>query len=448
MKKIKASIIALSIAILLNLTSTVSPLATEGKITADTVRSNIFEKDQILDRISTFFKLIPFPKIPLTLGERPLLLILIEFSDFSHNALHDPEYFDQLLWGERPSVQDYYLEMSYGKFTFVKAGILGWYKSSQSISQKSRNDIVKDAYMNAAANSSFHFAHYDKNEDGILTTDELTIIICTSGESIENPMGAYHNWYLPGGKIKTWDEMIIDKDYSVVQEWHSTVVFAHELGHSLLLPDLYDYKNNSRGIGLYGLEGLIGLNGETAPHFTAWSKIKLGWIEPTIVTTDGFYTIYSVETHAEAYILKDSHHSKKEYFLIENRFVGSSYENSSLPLPDEGILIYHIDENIPRWYAPRIWFPHVDNIEQHKMIDVECADSPTSHFKNADDLDKNINSGDKNDLWDKTEYGFNSTSNPCKSVWYDGSSNKIGVYVISEPGENMTVYLSVNGTNP
>ena len=428
---------------MLNFTATTSPLVAEGKKSLDN-----FEKYQILDRISTILKLTPFPKIPSAFGERPVLLILIDYCDFKHDALHDSEYFEQLLWGERPSVQDYYLEMSYGKFTFVKAGIMGWYESSQSISKKSRNDIARDAYINAAANDSFHFANYDKNGDGVLTTDELSIVICTSGESIENPMGAYHNWYLPGGKIKTWDGMTLDKDYSVVQEWHPMVVFAHELIHSLLLPDFYDYTNKSGGIGLYGLEGTIGLRCDVSPHLTAWSKIKLGWIEPTIVTTDGFYTIHDVETHAEAYILRDPHHSKNEYFLVENRFAGSSYDNSTSPLPDQGILIYHINENIPRWITPRIWFPHVNNIEQRKMIDVECADFTTSHFKNADDLDKNINGGDKNDLWDNTEYGFNSTSSPCRSIWYNGRSNKIGVYALSAPGANMTVYLSVNGTTP
>jgi M6 family metalloprotease-like protein len=413
--------------------------------------STFMEKRQPLSRLFSFFhnKLIPFPEISPALGECPLLLVLIEFSDVPHCPLHDHEYFEQLLFGERPSVKDYYEEASYGKFTFTKAGILGWYKSFHSVMKQSRDGIVREAFRKAARDHSVDFKSYDKNGDCMLTANELDIIICTSGCSLEKPMGAYHNWRLWGvRKIRTWDGMILSGEHSVIQEWHSWMVPAHELGHSLLLPDLYDYTRNSRGIGIYGLMGLGNLDGTNGHHFTAWSKVKLGWIEPTIITKDGYYTIHDAETCPEAYILRDPARSEHEYFLVENRFRGSSYDNGTTPLPDEGIMIYHIDESVPRLCTPRTWFPWVNNVEKHKMIDVECADSVTSHVNDADDLDKNANDGDEHDFWDINEYGFNSTSTPCNSRWYDGTSNNIGIYVLSEPGKTMTVYLSVNGTVP
>jgi len=391
--------------------------------------------------------LIPFPEIKPVLGERPLLLVLIEFSDIPHFPLHEEDYFTNLLFGERPSVKDYYNEVSYNKFTFINAGILGWYRSSHSITEKSRNGIVREAFRKAAKDMSFKFAEYDQNNDHILTTDELTIIVCTTGLSNEKPMGAYHNWRLIGGIIRTWDGIILNGEHNVVQEWNNWMVYAHELGHSLLLPDFYDYTDRSLGIGVYGLMGLGNLDGTNGHHFTAWSKIKLGWIDPTIITRDGSYIVNDSETNPEAYILKDSH-SDKEYFIIENRYRGTTYDNMTSPLPDEGIMIYHVDENIPRWITPWIWFPWVNNMERHKMVDVECSDSFSSHFKDADDLDKNINTGDKNDLWDDSCYGFNSTSSPCNSRWYDGSSNNLGVYVLSKPAKQMTVYFSINGTIP
>ena len=444
MKKLLWGII--SILILLS-----SIVASSSRIYVKEHPDKFLEEDRICSFPLPFFnnRLIPFPDIKPALGERPLLLILIEFSDVPHYPKHDIHYFDQLLWGECPSVRDYYLEVSYGKFTFIRGGILGWYKSSYPLSgnEKSRDRIVRDAFRQAARDKSFNFAQYDKNKDGVLDTTELSIIVCTSGISSKHPMGAYHNWRLWGSrKIETWDGVILDGEHSVVQEWHSWMVYAHELGHSLLLPDLYDYTRNSQGIGVYGLMGLGNLDGINGHHFTAWSKIKLGWIEPTVVTKDGFYIVHDVETHPEAYMLKDPSHSDKEYFLVENRFRESSYYDRTLP--DEGIMIYHIDESVPRWYTPWTWFPQVNNVEEHKMIDVECADSFTSHFKDADDLDKNINSGDDHDLWDSTTYGFNSTSVPCNSRWYDGTSNGIGVYVLSKPGRNMTVYFSINGSTP
>lgn len=448
MKKIKILFSILAISLLLTLTFTMPPIKGKGMQTDERPEINILIKNSLLNKIR-FPNLVPFPKIPKVEGERPLLLILIEFSNVPHYPLHEYDYFDHILFGEYPSVEDYYNEASYGKFTFVKAGILGWYTSSyHSMKEKSRDEIVREAFRKASEDRSFNFASYDVNGDHIITTDELTILICTSGYSSEHPMGAYHNWRSRGMKIRTWDGMVLSGEHSVLQEWQSWMVYAHELGHSLMLPDLYDYTRRSKGIGVYDLMGFGNLDSTNGHQFSAWSKIKLGWIEPTIVTKDGFYVVHDIETHPEAYILKDSSHSEKEYFLVENRFRGNSYDNDTSPLPDQGIVIYHIDESVPKFITPWTWFPRVNSNEAHKMIDIECADSFSSHFKDADDLDKNKNSGDGNDFWDVTTYGFNSTSIPCNSRWYDGSSNKIGIYVLSEPERNMTVYFSVNGTIP
>ncbi len=447
MKNISRVCVVLTV-ILLFLTSVVpSVMAHE----TGTPSSSILNTFPLLRRVSLLFynKILPFPSIPIALGECPLLLLLVEFSDVPHHPDHDIAYFDHLLFGDKPSVRDYYQETSYGKFTFTKAGILGWYTSHHPLKEFSRDGIVREAFRKAARDRSFSFASYDDNGDGILTDDELAILVCTSALSEEKPRGAYHNWRLWGTLgVKTWDGMILSGEHSVLQEWQSWMVFAHELGHTLQLPDFYDYTRKSQGLGVYSLMGNGNLDGINGHHFTAWEKIQLGWIEPTVVTEDGWYVIHDSETCPEAFILQDPSHSSDEYFLVENRFRGTSYDNGTSPLPDEGIAIYHIDESIPRPLRPRTWFPGVNDVEYHKMIDIECADSFSSHFKDADDLDANKNQGDEFDFWDNSTYGFHSNSFPCNSRWYDGSENNIGVYVYSAPSRNMTVYFSVNGTAP
>lgn len=416
------------------------------------INSENHDRLPIFERIFALFRnpLIPFPEIKPAIGNYPLLLILIEFDGVPHYPSHDIHYFDDMLFGEYPSVNDYYNEVSYGKLSFEKAEILGWYTSRCELKGSgARDEIVREAFIKASNDKSINYKQYDKNSDGILTADELDIVVCTSGITDKAPFGAYHNWKLKGIRIRTWDGMIFSGDHSVVQEWQEWMICAHELGHSFYLTDLYDYTKKSEGIGSYGLMGSGNIDYTNGHHFTAWSKIKLGWIEPKIITEDGFYIVNDSETNPEAYILMDKSHSEKEYFLVENRFRGDTYDNrTGNPLPDQGILIYHIDESVPRWITPWTWFPWVNNIERHKMVDIECADSFSSHFANADDLDKKINRGDSGDLWDNSTYGFNSTSYPCNSRWYDGSSNKFGVYVLSEPSESMLVYFSVNGTTP
>jgi hypothetical protein len=80
-----------------------------------------------------------------------------------------------------------------------------------------------------------------------------------------------------------------------------------------------------------------------------------------------------------------------KYFLIENRYRGTSYDSLNLGewwspsyvdylsnLSDEGILICHIDDR----KASAWWSFGQDTVnvkEEHKGVDVECADSPSSH---------------------------------------------------------------------
>ncbi|MGH7461845.1 MAG: M6 family metalloprotease domain-containing protein, partial [Longimicrobiales bacterium] len=56
-------------------------------------------------------------------------------------------------------------------------------------------------------------------------------------------------------------------------------VLAHETGHALGLPDLYDYDGSSQGIGAWGLMGTGSHNARHSPaHLSAWEKEQLGWV--------------------------------------------------------------------------------------------------------------------------------------------------------------------------
>ncbi len=391
-------------------------------------------------------------------GERPLLLILIEFRDQPHSPDHDIEHYNELLWGEENNLQDYFNEVSYGKFTYVKAGILGWYKSTCSINlyrlnfHYYTNIIARQGFKKAAQDQSFNFVQYDKNGDQIITPDELSIFVVVTNSNkkltyaytkrIDNKLKMFD-------QVKTWDGVFLKLRYcGVPEDWHMRI-YAHELGHTLDLPDLYDLHfiptGNSNGIGNYCV-----MNPHPEPndpvHFCAWSKIKLGWIDPVVISEDGYYEIHDIERHPEAYIIRNPTHSTSEYFLVENRQrIGFDEQ-----IPDTGIVIYHIDESrLSRYYGGKKIVLLGDNKDEtHKLVDLECADSPSSHFINADDLDTGKNFGDGYDLWDKNEYVFHDDSIPCNSRWYDGIKSGISIEVLSESNNTMGVYFSINGYSP
>jgi len=388
-------------------------------------------------------------------GERPLLLILIEFKDQPHSPEHDAEYYNEMLWGEENSLHDYFNEVSYGKFTYVKAGILGWYKSTCSIKFfrfnffRTTDIIARQAFKKAAQDQSFNFTQYDKNDDQIITPDELSIVVVVSNSDkkinyaytkrVKNKLKMFD-------QVKTWDGIFIKLRYcGIPEDWYMRI-YAHELGHTLDLPDLYDYSfiatGNSNGIGNYCV--MNPAPGTNKPvHFCAWSKIKLGWIDPVIISEDGYHEIHDIEGYPEAYILQDPSHSTSEYFLVENR-QRIGYDEQ---IPDTGIVIYHIDESrLSRYYGGNVLNFMGDNKDEtHKLVDLECADSPSSHFMNADDLDSGKNYGDIYDLWDINEYVFHDDSIPCNSRWYDGTKSGISIEVLSESSNTMEVYFSING---
>jgi M6 family metalloprotease-like protein len=382
------------------------------------------------------------PPVPVS-GTRELLVILAELSDATHDASHSVAYFDDRFFDTAtPSVRDYFDEVSYGAFTYVPGEVRGWYLSTSTKAQYTANPYNVFAEAIQDVDPFFNFATYDTDSNGVVENEELTIFFIVSGDA----GGAAHGRNYPN--VATADGVSVEGEYSRTNEFRHMGSYCHELGHDLGLPDLYDVNGGSEGIGNYGL---MGGGSWTFSHMTAWSKIQLGWITPTIVTANGYYDIDDAETTADAYILMDPDRTN-EYFVIENRFPSNSYyetrpvgdpEAPSGPLPDEGIVIYHVDETkMQDWITSGI--NNVNDDEAHKGVDVECADFPTSHVVNADHLDQSVNRGDEFDLWSNDEYDFTDDSDPCSAIWYDGSDSGMAVRDLPPSAPTMRVFLSIS----
>jgi len=104
-------------------------------------------------------------------------------------------------------------------------------------------------------------------------------------------------------------------------------VLAHEFGHQLGLPTLFDNNSSngrSFGIGNFGVMGTGAWNakGFVPPLPCAWSRYYLGWEDEYIVEIDSDETdlevFYPQSPSFQSKIFKVNI-SEKEYFLIENR---------------------------------------------------------------------------------------------------------------------------------
>ncbi len=89
-------------------------------------------------------------------------------------------------------------------------------------------------------------------------------------------------------------------DYTVEPENGGLGVFAHEYGHDLGLPDLYDTNGGDNGTGFWTLmsagswlnHGTVDI-GSTPDYMGPWEKLQLGWLSYAVVSQgqSGSYTL-------------------------------------------------------------------------------------------------------------------------------------------------------------
>jgi len=136
---------------------------------------------------------------------------------------------------------------------------------------------------------------------------------------------------------------------SVTGTLPSTGVYCHEFGHLLGLPDLYDTASGrTKYVGKWDIMDFGTWNGSPAggrpSHYSSWSKVQLGWVTPTKITTSSTVTIQpmSGSTKEGAVYRMDVPGSTKEYFLIEYRRL-SGFDDA---LPGAGTVIWHVDDAV------------------------------------------------------------------------------------------------------
>ncbi len=221
-------------------------------------------------------------------------------------------------------------------------------------------------------------------------------------------------------------------------------VFAHEYGHALGLPDLYDTDNSSAGIGDWSLmaggswNGVI-TSGDRPAHLDAWSKFFLGWVTPAPVS--GVLTgesILQAATNADVYQLLNGTPTSGEYFLVENRQLAGFDKG----LPGDGLLIWHID-------GDRISDAMITNTVNNNECYPGGPSCVSGHFgvalAQADDqwdLERGTNRGDSGDPYASPgSTSFTDSTSPNSSL-YSGVPSDVNITGISASGAVMTADLA------
>lgn len=403
-------------------------------------------------------------------GTRPMPVMMINFNDTA--TTYDAADFEDLLFGAgNNSMKAYYEEVSYGAFTIApgSAGVTGWYAAANAMSYYGQNDAYGyDQHPGqlvietvAAADGAVDFSEYDS--DGDCYVDAVVIIHQGPGEEAGGFSDTIwsHRWNLNSaayygdgtGQYTTNDVgacgQIKVNEYVIQPERlgggiQTIGVFAHEYGHVLGLPDLYDIDYSSNGIGDWGLMsggawGAVSRPGDSPVHLCAWSKYALGWIAPVSISeklTNQMIAPASIQDDVYLFF-PDNQIDSQEYYLIENRqFIGFD-----AGLPGTGLAIWHIDE-------AQATVNNRDN-SQECLPSADCTDT---HYRVAliqadgfSDLENGYNRGDRGDLYPGTsgQTAFTATTAP-NSLRYDGSSSHVSIANISETDETITATLSLS----
>lgn len=221
--------------------------------------------------------------------EDKVLVILVDFSDYTHNNIKpaeserympnfDKQYYKNMLFkdgtfkGQKDkdmiTVRQYYKEQSGGSYSF-SGDVYGWYKVPEKAAyygaDKGTNhnvnakQLVKDAISAVSKDPSVDLSEYDKfnretgenKPDGVI--DHVMIIHAGVGQeagggslgtdsiwSHRSSIPAYEITDVKGRNYKV-------QDYTMEPEDSAAGVLAHEYGHDLGLPDEYDI--NYSGLG-------------------------------------------------------------------------------------------------------------------------------------------------------------------------------------------------------
>ncbi|MHB8996502.1 MAG: M6 family metalloprotease domain-containing protein [Armatimonadota bacterium] len=386
-------------------------------------------------------------------GTWQALLILVDFPgtvSTKYAGVNGRRHFNELLFSKNVyptgSMRDWYLEASYNTFEvtgLVAGGPEGWLRAPQTLAYYAAGAAGFGSYPNnsfrfgedalALADPYVNYSRYDNDKDGIV--DALFIVHAGSGSETTGSPNDLHSCLWSGMSIQR--DAVRITSFSLEPEDGEIGVFAHEFGHALGLPDLYDYGYDSWGIGMYSMMafGTWGGGGSRPVGFDAYCKELLGWNKPAVITSTKMAApLPAAETSPVAYKLWTAGAVGNEYFLVENR----QRLGFDAALPAEGVMIWHIDRlgsNDDQWHPPMA-------PQKHYMVALEQADGLWS-------LEKAANMGEASDSFPGAlgRTYFNAAGLLNTRAYLTGPTH-VTVSNISRSGANMTANLSAVNRAP
>lgn len=319
-------------------------------------------------------------------GELPLVVILALFADSPQPAFSQDDVQRALFDGptDNGTLTEFFAEASGGRFT-VTGQALPWVRTQITLRQTVGSSFGLSGSQTgvylvqavAQADQAADFGLFDNDgPDGVPNSGDddgfvdavafqfLEIAASCPGPGIWPHRSTLANWMgepyrtndlRPDGSPVLVNDYIIQStvtcDGGAVQ---NAATIAHELGHVLGLPDLYDSTEGilpERRRWVVGCWALMAAGAwgcgrplnraavRRPPHFGAWEKLELGWLDLEIVGDVRNAEIEILPVRTTGHVLQLPL-SSKEYLLVEYR----DQQGFDQDLPAAGVLVYHVDD--------------------------------------------------------------------------------------------------------
>ena len=356
------------------------------------------------------------------------------------------------------SVASFYQKSSYGKLNLTF--------DFTDIFQASRNANYYATYSDEIAgetgselllrealtyfDGSIDYTKYDTNGDGCI--DAVYIIYSADVDYNDNSFywayvtnypgeeeydGLWANYYMFAG-LDFMDENVEELGLKI-----NTETYIHETGHLFGLDDYYDYATD-KGAN-EGLGGADMMDYNIGDH-GVYSKIMLGWMDATIVTSTTTITISASATKGECILIPLSFNNSyfSEYLLIDlysatdlnemeaNQPTATNYLYDGASY---GVRIYHVSNQCDAGYNTEFYYSvtnYNNSYTNPSLIKLVEADGET-RFSSSDGI------ASESDLWHAGDV-FSQVFSAYKRN--DGKLVNFDITIVSDSSSEATVTIT------
>ncbi len=367
---------------------------------------------------------MPAPPQRGTVGTYVGLCLLIEFPDVPATIARDeverfcnqPGYNG---FGNQGSVRDYFFDNSLGRCTYTNL-VAPYYRAKKPRSYYTdpaieytvrARELINEALASLKA-SGFDFSALTVDAGGYVYATNIYYV----GPAVNDwSKGLWPHASQLGSPVPlVAGKRAMDYQFTNMGSELTLGTFCHENGHMLCdYPDLYDYGNESSGVGAYCLMCAgANINPRNPTQISAYLKRASGWAGSVTPLAHGQDLTLNAGANEFALLAKDS----KEYFLIEAR----TRQGRDAALPGAGLAIWHIDE------AGNNSFEQM-SATRHYEVSLEQADGRFQFEKLAGQM------GDVGDLFAGAAARFGDSTTPS-SKWWDGTASQLTLEQMSAVG--------------